>query len=64
MTQYQARATALSDGRPWLGTQTVVASAAVVVDGGFKWSSQHDLCWPIGQYRKLTPYCLTATAAS
>ena len=32
--------------------------------GGFKWSSQHDLCWPIRQYPKLTPYCLTATATS
>ena len=34
---------------------------AVRTLGGYNWSSQHDLCWPIGRHRDRPPRCLTVT---
>jgi hypothetical protein len=28
---------------------------------GLKWSSQHDLCWPVGRHRNCPPHCITVT---
>src|ERR1700726_4056416 len=45
----------------YAGVTAAVTELDRSVLGGFKWSSQHDLCWPVGRHRNCPPHCITVT---